>query len=139
MNINIKKIEDGKIPEYKTKGSSGADCYSRIDWIISAGDTMKIPLGFAIEIPMGYEMQIRPRSGLSKDGIIAQLGTIDSDYRGEVSAIITNNTKNDYMVHKYDRICQAVICPVIICNFDEVSDLSDTERGKGGFGSTGKN
>lgn len=137
MNVKIKRIENGILPEYKTLGSSGADCYSRINWIVNSGDTMKIPLGFAVEIPMGYEMQIRPRSGLSKDGIISQLGTIDSDYRGEVCAIVTNNTKENFMIHKGDRIAQAVICPVIIANWNEVQELSETKRGKGGFGSTG--
>ena len=91
MQIKIKRIENGKLPEYKTNGSAGADCYARIDKeiILNENDTVTIPLGFAVEIPEGYEMQIRPRSGLTrKNKIVAILGTIDSDYRGEVCAIL---------------------------------------------------
>ena len=101
MNIKIKKIEDGKIPEYKTIGSAGADCYARLkkDIVILKGKSATIPLGFAVEIPEGYEMQIRGRSGLaSKSDIEGFTGTIDSDYRGEVNAIIFNHSDNDFIV-----------------------------------------
>lgn len=140
MQIKIKKINNGKLPEYKTTGASGADCYARIGnaVVIKAKKTETIPLGFAVEIPAGYEMQIRPRSGLArKDGVKAVLGTVDSDYRGEVCAIIFNDSEKDFEVKDGDRIAQAVIAPVIKANWNVVESLGDTERGEGGFGSTG--
>lgn len=140
MQIKIKRINNGKLPEYKTTGASGADCYARIEKpvVIKSRKTETIPLGFAVEIPDGYEMQIRPRSGLArKDGVKAVLGTIDSDYRGEVCAIIFNDGEKDFEVKDGDRIAQAVVAPVIQANWDVVESLTDTERGGGGFGSTG--
>lgn len=140
IKVKIKRIENGKIPEYKTEGSSGADCYARIDKpvVIKARKFATIPLGFAVEIPEGYEMQIRPRSGLArKNGIETVLGTIDSDYRGEVGAIIFNDSDFDFVVKNEDRIAQAVIAPVIKANWIETEELSETKRGEGGFGSTG--
>lgn len=140
IKVKIKRIENGKIPEYKTEGSSGADCYARIDKpvVIKARKFATIPLGFAVEIPEGYEMQIRPRSGLArKNGIETVLGTIDSDYRGEVGAIVFNDSDFDFVVKNEDRIAQAVIAPVIKANWIETEELSETKRGEGGFGSTG--
>lgn len=137
MTINIKTVENGKIPEYKTIGSAGADCYSRIKCILKPNERKRIPLGFAVEIPIGYEMQIRPRSGLSLGGTDDVLGTIDSDYRGEVNAIVINNTGRDFRICVGDRIAQAVLAPIIHAKFNEVLYLSETKRGKGGFGSTG--
>lgn len=139
MKINIVLIKDGKIPEYKTIGSAGADCYSRVDEILKPQEIKKIPLGFAVEIPMGYEMQIRGRSGMSSEGHFGILGTIDSDYRGEVCAIIHNDSGEYFKINKGDRVAQAIIAPVITAQFNEVINLSETKRGKGGFGSTGKN
>lgn len=142
MEIKIKKIENGKLPTYETSGSSGADCYARISNSIDlpAGGRITIPLGFAVEIPNGYEMQIRGRSGLArKHGIKCFLGTIDCDYRGEVSAILLNTSKNNFKINPFDRIAQAVICPVIRAEWKEVEELNETERGVGGFGSTGIN
>ena len=140
MQINIKLFEGGRFPEYKTEGSVGADCYARLidEVVIPAGQMMRIPLGFAIEIPKGYEMQIRPRSGLSCLGIIGIIGTIDSDYRGEVCAIIFNSTNESYKIKNQDRVAQAVITSVEKVNWHLVNQLSETERGSGGFGSTGK-
>lgn len=142
MIINILKIENGKLPTYETIGSAGADCFARIENTVTvpAGKIVTIPLGFAVEIPEGYEMQIRGRSGLArKNGIqvFNAPGTIDSDYRGEVGAIIHNATDSDYVVKPFDRIAQAIIAPVIQANWNEVKELSETERGTGGFGSTG--
>lgn len=140
MEIKIKKIENGKLPEYKTEGSVGADCYARLEKpvTIKAGEIKTIPLGFAVEIPEGYEMQIRPRSGLaSKSKVEAILGTIDSDYRGEVGAIVLNNSSEDFEVKNGDRIAQAVIAPVIKASWYLTDKLSETKRGEGGFGSTG--
>lgn len=140
MEIKIKRIENGKLPEYKTEGSVGADCYARLEKpvTIKAGEIKTIPLGFAVEIPEGYEMQIRPRSGLaSKSKVEAILGTIDSDYRGEVGAIVLNNSSEDFEVKNGDRIAQAVIAPVIKASWYLTDKLSETKRGEGGFGSTG--
>ena len=140
MEIKIKRIENGKLPEYKTEGAAGADCYARLKKpvIVKAGKPETIPLGFVVEIPEGYEMQIRPRSGLArKNGVKTVLGTIDSDYRGEVGAIMFNDTEEDFEIKNGDRIAQAVICPVIKAEWHLTDKLSETERGENGFGSTG--
>lgn len=140
MLIKIKKIKNGKLPEYKTQGSAGADCYARIekDIVIPKGKSGTIPLGFAVEIPEGYEMQIRGRSGLaSKSEIEGFTGTIDSDYRGEVNAILFNRSDKDFVVKNEDRIAQAIIAPIIKAEWHLTEKLSETERGEGGFGSTG--
>ena len=140
MEIKIKKIENGKLPEYKTEGSAGADCYARLkkEITIKAGKSETIPLGFAVEIPVGYEMQIRGRSGLArKNNIDCFTGTIDSDYRGEVCAILLNKGQEDFIVKPSDRIAQAIIAPVIKAEWYLTKELSETERGEGGFGSTG--
>ena len=140
MEIKIKRIEKGKLPEYKTEGSAGADCYARLEKeiTIKAGKSETIPLGFAVEIPAGYEMQIRGRSGLArKNNIDCFPGTIDSDYRGEVCAILINKGQEDFIVKPFDRIAQAVVAPVIKAEWYLTEKLSETERGENGFGSTG--
>ena len=140
MQIKIKRIENGKLPEYKTEGSAGADCYARLEKeiTIKAGKSETIPLGFAVEIPAGFEMQIRGRSGLArKNNIDCFPGTIDSDYRGEVCAILLNKGQEDFIVKPSDRIAQAVIAPVIKAEWYLTKELSETERGEGGFGHTG--
>ena len=140
MNIKIKRIKNGILPQYETEGSSGADCFARIDEAIRLlpNERETIPLGFAVEIPKGYELQIRGRSGLAKrEGLLVFEGTIDSDYRGEVSVILINTSNDVIEIHPDYRIAQAVISPVIKANWNEVESLSETERGIGGFGSTG--
>ena len=140
MTIKIKKIKNGKLPEYKTDGSAGADCYARIPGmlILKPGERTTVPLGFAVELPIGYEMEIRGRSGLaSKNGIEVFQGTIDSDYRGEVGVIIRNTDDKDFEIKPFDRIAQAVISPVIKAEWYLTENLSETERGEDGFGSTG--
>lgn len=143
LNVKIKRIENGALPEYKTIGASGADCFARIDEqiIIKPGERKLIPLGFAVEIPEGFEMQIRPRSGnANKYGItvLNTPGTIDSDYRGEVHANLMNtDSEKSFAINPGDRIAQAVICPVYQAIWYEVKELSDTERGTNGHGSTG--
>ena len=142
MKIKIVNQSKHSLPEYKTKGSAGADCYARLNEniVIEPGDSATIPLGFAVEIPEELEMQIRGRSGLaSKKKIYGFVGTIDSDYRGEVCAILFNLSKEPFEVNNGDRVAQAVISPIIKASWNIVEDLSDTERGSGGFGSTGKN
>lgn len=142
MNIKIKRIENGKLPTYETIGAAGADCYARINEkvIVKPKTVETIPLGFAVEIPEGYEMQIRGRSGNARKKwvqVFNSPGTIDSDYRGEVGAILYNASDNDFEVNPGDRIAQAIIAPVIQAKWEEVTELSETKRGTGGFGSTG--
>lgn len=132
------------IPEYKTTGSVGFDISSNDDEIIvlAPGERKLIHTGLYMEIPIGYELQIRPRSGLSlKKGFVPALGTIDNDYRGEIGIIAMNLSRDEEMViRKGDRIAQGVISPVINALFkpvDSIEKLSKTDRGNGGFGSTG--
>lgn len=139
MQIKVEVVEGGRLPEYKTEGSVGADCYARVERKKTAINPLGkavIPLGFRVEIPRGYEIQVRPRSGLASKGIFGILGTIDDDYRGEVCAIIFNGSNDIFVVNDGDRIAQIVLAPVERCEWTE-GKLSDTERGDNGFGSTG--
>ncbi len=138
--------ENAIIPEYKTDGSAGCDLsyngYENI--IIYPGNRAVVPTGLFVEIPNGYEMQIRPRSGLTVSHGVTVLnspGTIDSDYRGEVKVILINLGKEKFKVRKGDRIAQAVISKYEQASWKTVSmeDLDETTRNDGGFGSTGKN
>lgn len=142
MNIEVKKLsERAVLPVYQTKGSVGADLCSCIeeDIVLKPMDIEIIPTGLSFEIPEGYEVQIRPRSGLSCKGITVNNspGTIDSDYRGEIKVILINLGKEDFVVHNHDRIAQMVVNKVDQANLYVVDKLTDTERGSGGFGSTG--
>jgi dUTP pyrophosphatase len=105
---------------------------------IQPGETVVVPTGLRMEIPEGYEVQIRPRSGLARRGLVAAFGTVDSDYRGEVGVIL-HNTNSDMvkLIEDGDRIAQGVLCPVTRANFEFVNEVSQTARGSGGFGSTG--
>ena len=140
MKIKIKPVEGGKLPVYKTEGAACADCYARLSApliSIPKGKRCLVNLGFAIEVPEGYEAVIRPRSGLSKTGIDVAIGTIDWDYRGEVKACVINNTDGDLDIHNGERICQLKIQKAEQFKFRVVDTLSMTERGEKGFGSTG--
>lgn len=142
MNIKIKLIKNGKLPEYKTDGSAGADCFARLQGrlIIRPKEVCTIPLGFAVEVPDGYEMQIRGRSGLARNNCVEVFNspaTIDSDYRGEVHAFLFNNSDDEFIVYPNDRIAQSVIVPIIKAEWNLVDKLSETKRGENGFGSTG--
>ena len=148
LQIKIKKLpnEAGAIalPAYQTSGNAGMDLRAVIGVrrLMHVGETMLIPLGFAISIPEGFEAQIRPKSGLALiKGIMVpnSPGTIDSDFRGEVKVILTNNGLLSFEVVPGMRIAQMVIAPVIQAEWDVVDDLDETERGAGGYGSTGKN
>lgn len=142
MIIKTKLIDGGKLPEYKTEEASCADCYARLATTfitIPKGATTLINLGFAVELPKGYEMVVRPRSGLSSKGIVVAYGTVDSDYRGEVKACITNLSGGDFDIKNLERICQIKIQPTERHDFLEVDELSETDRGENGFGSTGTN
>ena len=130
------------IPKYETAGSSGMDIAAFVenDIVIQPGEKALIPTGFTLAIPKGYEVQIRPRSGLAAKKSITVLntpGTIDSDYRGEIIVILMNFGKEKFIVENGLRIAQMVVCPIEQVTLHEVKDLTETKRGKGGFGSTG--
>ena len=141
--ILIKRLSKKiSLPKYETAGSSGMDLAANIAGNISIdpGKTAIIPTGLALSIPKGFEVQIRPRSGLAakqKISVLNTPGTIDSDYRGEIKVILINQGQETFKVEKGLRIAQMVVCPVVQAQIKEVEDLSETKRGKGGFGSTG--
>jgi len=141
--IQIKKLSNEVLtPKYETTGSSGMDIAAYIDQdiIINSGDKVLVPTGFSLSIPQGYEVQIRPRSGLAiKKGItiLNTPGTIDSDYRGEIKVVLINLSKDKFTVKNGERIAQMVVCPIEQVDIEEVRELSGTDRGAGGFGSTG--
>lgn len=181
MGVRIKKLhEDAVIPRYAHEGDSGFDLVAVEDIIVEPGETVKVPIGLAFEIPRGYELQIRPRSGItSKTKLRVQFGTVDSGYRGAVAVTVDNikpepfqlafdfamlrhldldddgttvfieltdgtnerlpirRPDGTYLIRKGDRIAQGVIAPVSHTSFEVVDELSDTERGVNGFGSTG--
>ena len=146
MNIKITLLEHGPrdIPDNASKGAAGIDIEASIKEPIKIDprERILIPSGFKIELPINYEAQIRPRSGLAiKHGItvLNSPGTIDSDYRGEVGVILINHSDKNYVIEPRTRVAQMVICKVTKMNLVKVSLLNDTERGSGGFGSTGNN
>lgn len=141
MEVKVKSI-GGVMPEYKTAGAAGADVCAFIDTPVElkAGDKAMIGTGLCFAIPEGYEIQVRPRSGLAaKNGVtvLNTPGTIDSDYRGELKVILVNLGKEPFIVNNGDRIAQIVAAPVTQALFKVVDSLDETERGSGGFGSTG--
>ena len=142
MNIAIQLDERGRMPEYATPGSAGADLRAAIEnsVVIYPGERKAISTGLNVAIPNGFEMQIRSRSGLALNyGIVVANapGTVDSDYRGEVRVILTNISDQPWIVCQGDRIAQAIIAPVCQAKFVIADSLSVTERGDGAFGSTG--
>jgi dUTP pyrophosphatase len=141
VTVKVKKLSpDAQLPKTANPGDVAFDLYSIIDQNLDPGGRYAIPTGIALEIPTGYEGQVRPRSGLGlKYGltVINAPGTIDSGYRGEVRVTLLNLGKEPFQVKKGMRIAQLAIRPVPIVRFIEVDELSDTERGEGGFGSTG--
>ena len=159
MKVKIKKLHpDAVIPEYAKPGDSGFDFVALEDTKIYPGQTKLVKTGIAVEIPEGFELQVRPRSGTSLKTplrVANAPGTVDSGYRGECCVILTNTTGIEkhavvqdeqavivggeiQYIKKGDRIAQGVICPVIRAEFEVVEELSNSERGVGGFGSTGK-
>ena len=146
MKVYFKRVNteiQNPIPEYKTEGSAGMDIASASlkDIIIHPGETKLIPSNFILEIPKGYEGQVRPRSGLALKNTVTVLnspGTIDSDYRGEVKVLLINHGKKDFTVKFGDRIAQLIISKCEQAELIVTKNLSDTERGSGGYGSTGK-
>ena len=144
VKVLIKKLNpEAKLPNYKTKGSSGMDLMACLDKsiIIFPGKSALVPTGLSIAIPDDTEVQIRPRSGLAAKSSISVLntpGTIDSDYRGEIKIILFNHGDTEFVVNNNDRIAQMILVPILKVEFEEVKDLPNTIRGSGGFGSTGK-
>ena len=146
------KLEEGaKAPSYESPGAAGMDirafysftCEGAIGpayCMLRAGKTLIIPTGIYVQIPQGYEIQVRSRSGLAaKNGIFVlnSPGTIDSDYRGEIKVILKNTSSEDFKISSGDRIAQLVVAPVVQAELVNVDTLDETERGVGGFGSTG--
>jgi dUTP pyrophosphatase len=141
MNINIVNKSENPLPKYAKYGDAGMDICAAEDDFISPFNWKAISTGLFVEIPEGYEIQIRSRSGLAFKHGVAVLnspGTIDSGYRGEIKVILKNNDYRRYNIKKGERIAQMVVAPVTNATFIEVAELSDTERGEGGLGSTGK-
>ena len=163
LNVRIKRLNsEAVIPKYAHEGDAGMDLVAVEDVVVEPGATVLVSTGLAFEIPPGYEMQIRPRSGVTlKTKLRVQLGTVDSPYRGEVKVIVDNISRDNwsnaarlldnsyahetlnkvepgsYLIRKGDRIAQAVFAPVETCNFIDADKLEETFRGAGGFGSTG--
>lgn len=143
MKMKITRMEHNRfLPEYKTEGSSGMDLYAAIDKPITLKplERVLVPTGIKIEIPLEYEAQIRARSGLSvKHGItlINAVGTVDADYRGEVCVGLVNISNEEYTINPDDRIAQMVIAKVEKAQIEVTTELAESARGEGGFGSTG--
>ena len=141
--VQIKRLPHGDglaLPAYATGGAAGMDVLSAEDVVLAPGTRHAVATGFAVAIPEGYEIQVRPRSGLAlKHGISLPNtpGTIDSDYRGELKVILINLGAEDFAIARGDRIAQLVLAPVTLAAWHEVDVLDDTARGAGGFGSTG--
>ena len=146
VDIEIVRLAHGQglqLPDYATAAAAGADLLAAIDSDIELKPLERriVPTGISIALPEGFEGQVRPRSGLAvKHGItvLNSPGTIDSDYRGEIKVPLINHGDTDFVIARGDRIAQMVIAPVLQITWDQVTDLRDTARGGGGFGSSGK-
>lgn len=159
MKVRVKRIGSHTLPlpKYETEGAAGFDLRARVVYsevakqspsacgdmggvgyvYLEPGDRVMVPCGFAFEVPSGFELQVRPRSSMNKQGVHVALGTIDSDYRGEVHLVVINLGYEEYRLNDGDRIAQGVIAPVVRAELEEAEELSETERGGNGFGSTG--
>jgi dUTP pyrophosphatase len=137
--VKVKRLHEyAKIPSYGSSESAGFDIYAIADEIAKPGEVKMIPTGLSFEIPEGTHLQVWDRSSLGKKGIHMYGGIIDSDYRGEFHFLLYNSTSEDFEIKKGDRVCQVLLLPVFRAEFKEVSNLEDTDRGEGGFGSTGR-
>jgi dUTP pyrophosphatase len=141
--VKVRRLPHGEgldLPAYATAGAAGMDVLAAEDVTLAAGARHAVATGLALAIPPGFEVQVRPRSGLAlKHGISVPNtpGTIDSDYRGELKVILINHGAEPFAIRRGDRVAQLVLAPVVLAAWDEVAELDDTERGAGGFGSTG--
>jgi len=144
VKILVKKSNPAiELPSYKTNGASGMDLMAWVDnpIILKPGTSCLVPTGISVAFPQEYEIQVRPRSGLAAKNNISVLntpGTIDSDYRGEIKIILFNHGNENFLINNKDRIAQMVLTPIVKMQLEETNELPDTNRGKGGFGSTGK-
>jgi dUTP pyrophosphatase len=141
MKVKVKQLHvNGQLPLTMTAGAAGSDVYASESITIPPHTTVLVPLGIAVEVPEGFEIQCRPRSGFGAKGIIVtnSPGTIDSDYRGECKVILHNLNNTDFQINAGDRVAQFVLAPVVKAEYELADELSSTERGAGGFGSTGK-
>ncbi len=147
ISIKIKRLSsefnDISLPSYSTEGSSGMDIRAAVKYnmIVGPGEVVLVPTNLSVEIPEGYEIQVRPRSGLAAKygiGILNSPGTIDSDYRGEIKIIMMNFSKEEFKISRGDRIAQLVVSKVYQADLDESNDLNSSKRGEGGFGHTGQ-
>jgi len=144
--LRYKLLADVPPPAYQTAGASGIDLCAAVAFSLRQGQRVKVATGLCVEIPVGFEGQIRPRSSMSAEGVDVTLGTIDSDYRGEISVLLTRLTDANPLAMfdapiefaRGDRIAQLVIAPVERVELVRVEQLSETARGRGGFGSTGR-
>jgi dUTP pyrophosphatase len=143
VGVKIKRLPHGAglpLPAYATSGAAGMDVISAEDVVIAPGARHPVATGLALAIPYGFEIQVRPRSGLAlKHGITVPNtpGTIDSDYRGELKVLLINHGPEPFAVQRGDRVAQLVLAPVVQAAWQEVGELDITDRGAGGFGSTG--
>lgn len=152
MKLEFKRLPHGEglpLPRYATAGAAAMDICSAEDASLAFGKTYMISTGFAVAVPEGHELQVRPRSGLASKGltIVNSPGTVDSDYRGEIKILLQNTHKpltplgwgEEFQISRGDRIAQLVLAPVTRADPIEVEELDETARGAGGFGSTGRN
>lgn len=140
-SVRVKRLRpNAKLPFRATEHASGFDLYACLDAPLEVGPApVLVPLGLAMEIPPGFDAQVRPRSGLAKQGVLTTLGTIDADYRGELIVTMYAFAPGvRHVVHDGDRIAQLVITRLAAVTFEEANELSDTARGDGGHGSTGR-
>ena len=141
--VKIKKLHSAaQVPHYAHPGDSGADLFSTVDYTLQPMERAAIPTGLSAEIPKGFELQVRPKSGLAlKSGltVLNTPGTIDFGYRGEIKVILINLSSATYEIKTNQKIAQLVVAPVVYAEFSEAEELSETTRGEGGFGSTGLN
>lgn len=144
VTLKFKRLEHfkGDLPTYQTSGASGLDVRACLDEnvVLKPMERMMIPTGLSVEFPHGYEIQVRPRSGLAVMkglSVVNTPGTVDADYRGEIKIILINLGGEPITIQDQERIAQMVVCPVIQAEIEDVTNLSGTGRGEGGFGSTG--
>jgi dUTP pyrophosphatase len=145
MLIKMKKIKvkilnnNCKVPMYAYDSDSGCDVYAAETVTLKQFETVKIPTGVCLQIPEGYEVQVRPKSGLSSKGILVYFGTVDNNYTGEIQVNVCKLSPGEHTFNKGDKIAQLVFCEGIVhAEFEHVSKLENTDRGNNGFGSTGK-
>jgi dUTP pyrophosphatase len=144
VTIKFKRLDHfkGDLPAYATSGASGMDVRACLiaEVVLQPGERCLIPTGLSVEIPRGFEIQVRPRSGLAIKkglGLVNTPGTIDADYRGEIKLILINLGQDPITIPDQERVAQLVVCPVVLAEIEDATDLSQTDRAEGGFGSTG--